>query len=159
MAEPKKDHSVQARFGFADEDLKTSLHDEIIMWCHRYAAEIYTLVLRKNALAKVEIPKWECWLKNNQGYLVGAVDLAIRQILKDDDVSRRSLFIEAKGTIRTFGELMRQLNLYRGTNLAEWGRTDWLVVSPDDRFAALLEEQGIHFLKYDAKRTFVEVGR
>ena len=157
MAAPKKDHSVQARFGFADEDLKTSLHDEIIIWCHKYAAQIFTLALRADALVKTEIPKWECWLKNDKGFLVGAVDLAIR-----GDFWCRTLFVEAKGTIGTLGELMRQINLYRATDLNKWGgseKTAWLGVSPDDRFAAMLEEQGIHFLKYEPKRTFAEVGK
>ena len=127
------------------------------MWCHRYAAQIFTLALRADYLVKTETPKWECWLKNDKGFLVGAVDLAIPA-----DFWCRTLFVEAKGTIGTLGELMRQINLYRGTELNKWGgieKTAWLVVSPDDRFAAMLEEQGIHFLKYDPKRTFGEVGK
>lgn len=53
-----------------------------------------------------------------------------------------SLLLEVKSKMPTLGELMRQLQLYRtGFN----GKL--IVVSPDDRYASILAEQEIHFIK------------
>jgi hypothetical protein len=53
------------------------------------------------------------------------------------------LIVEAKTTLPTIGELMRQINLYRE---ACW---HLVLVALDDRYAALLAEQGVLFVRYD----------
>jgi hypothetical protein len=53
------------------------------------------------------------------------------------------IIVEVKSELPTIGELMRQLNLYRQS----CGQV--IVVAPDDRYTALLAEQGILFVKYD----------
>lgn len=55
-----------------------------------------------------------------------------------------SVLIEAKTTMPTLGELMRQLNLYR----TAFGPGTLVVLSSDDRHAAHLHQQGIRFLQY-----------
>lgn len=99
-------------------------------------------------------------LKRRSGYqdrneqLVGYADLIFRTqtpivtIIDDNDTigigweHGPSLLLEVKSKMPTLGELMRQLQLYRtGFN----GKL--IVVSPDDRYASILAEQEIHFIK------------
>ena len=53
------------------------------------------------------------------------------------------ILVEAKSVLSTVGELMRQIQLYR---TAFKGKI--VVVSPDDKYANILTEQGVTFLKY-----------
>lgn len=53
------------------------------------------------------------------------------------------ILVEAKSVIPTLGELMRQIQLYR---TAFDGKV--VVVSPDDRYEELLQEQDVTFVKY-----------
>jgi hypothetical protein len=52
---------------------------------------------------------------------------------------------EVKTRIPSLGELLRQMRTYQ----LHLGNVSLFVVCPDDRFAAPLKEQGIHFLKYE----------
>ncbi|WP_449301668.1 hypothetical protein [Pseudoxanthomonas mexicana] len=53
------------------------------------------------------------------------------------------ILVEAKAVLPTVGELMRQLQLYR---TAFSGKI--IVICPDDRYAHILNEQGVLFMKY-----------
>lgn len=55
------------------------------------------------------------------------------------------ILVEAKSVLPTVGELMRQIQLYR---TAFSGKV--VVVAPDDRYAEILEEQGVTFVKYES---------
>lgn len=55
-----------------------------------------------------------------------------------------SILIEAKSSIPILGDLLRQLNLYRTAFFGEIA-----VVSPDDRYAEKIREQGFHFVKHE----------
>lgn len=52
------------------------------------------------------------------------------------------ILIEAKSTLPTVGELMRQIQLYRTAF-----RGVFVVVSPDDSYSDILNEQGVFFIK------------
>ena len=54
------------------------------------------------------------------------------------------IIIEVKSVLPTLGELMRQLNLYRQAH------PNVVLVAPDERYAGLLREQGVLFVKYEA---------
>lgn len=54
------------------------------------------------------------------------------------------ILVEAKSILPTIGELMRQIQLYR---TAFNGKI--VVVSPDDKYAKILKEQGVTFVKYN----------
>lgn len=56
--------------------------------------------------------------------------------------STRSLLVEAKTTMPSLGELMRQINLYRQV----YGSV--VVVGQEDSYAEILREQGVLFVKY-----------
>ena len=59
-----------------------------------------------------------------------------------DDAPR--ILVEIKSSLPTVGELMRQINLYRTAFSGQF-----VVVSPDDSYAQLLEEQGVFFIKHE----------
>lgn len=69
----------------------------------------------------------------------------------------RELFFEVKPSIRSLGEIIRQIRMYQSSQGAsglngrkETETPDWWVVSPDDRFESALKSQGIGFLKCPA---------
>lgn len=53
------------------------------------------------------------------------------------------ILVEAKSVLPSFGELMRQINLYRTAFNGLF-----VVVAPDDSYAEILSEQGVAFVKY-----------
>lgn len=61
----------------------------------------------------------------------------------DKRYGAQNLLIEAKSVLPTLGELMRQVRLYATTTNATI-----VVVSPDDRYTKILNEQGIKFVQY-----------
>lgn len=107
---------------------------------------------------KVLDVKWEFPIRNGQ-YVIGFIDLCVivnKAELWLDGVDgatiapcwkvgfdHTNLFFEVKPSIRSLGELMRQINLYRA-----YEHSQFFVVSPDDRFRPQLETQGIRFVKY-----------
>lgn len=58
-----------------------------------------------------------------------------------------TIAFEVKTTIRSLGETIRQINTYRAYMRSD---TRFCIVSPDDRFRAILESQGILFVKAPA---------
>jgi len=160
MAPPKKDTSIQARFGFADEDKKTPLHDEIQIWVDRHAAQIFALTLRLNSIWRIDPPRWEHWIRNRRGFEMGAADMHIKGHHPNPEAypSTATLIVEIKGKIASLGTLIRQVRFYQEGDWSAEHRVHWLVVSPDTQYASNLEGQGIHFLAYDPSRTFAEVG-
>jgi hypothetical protein len=56
--------------------------------------------------------------------------------------STRQILVEAKSILPTVGELMRQIQLYRTAF-----RGQVVVVSPDDKYAEILTEQNVVFVK------------
>jgi hypothetical protein len=54
-----------------------------------------------------------------------------------------NILIEAKSSIPILGDLLRQLNLYKTAFSGEV-----VVVSPDDRYAQKIREQGFHFVRH-----------
>jgi len=124
------------------------------MWVDRYAAEITTVLLGLDTVPKVQT-KWEHVIHtNNNGAIMGFVDLAITAKTSPRNTS---LLIEAKAEIPSLGELIRQIRMYQDGRSGLYGDHVWVVISPDDRFASKLEEQYIRFLKYDPARTFSEI--
>ncbi|MFZ6758141.1 hypothetical protein ACO0K9_13105 [Undibacterium sp. Ji50W] len=63
------------------------------------------------------------------------------------ETMRFQILVEVKTELPTLGELMRQLNLYRESV------RHVIVVAPDEKYAELLSEQGILFVRYDADLT------
>lgn len=57
---------------------------------------------------------------------------------------RQSIYIEAKSEIKSLGELIRQINVYR-----TYKKGNYFIASPDNRYIDILKEQGIGFIKYE----------
>jgi hypothetical protein len=152
MAEPKI-KTLQARFGFADTDLKKPAHDEMIKWIDANIEDILMVVFSQQTRPKGVRTKWEPLVRLSQdgGQFIGFADLLAQQGVDD-----RPILFEAKTAIESLGELFRQLRLYRAGYVAGWhvSRLEFVVVCPDDTNAGIIREQGFHFLKYDPKMIF-----
>lgn len=77
-------------------------------------------------------------------WLGGIEDKALFQPAWKIGRDRGTLLFEIKPAIRSLGELIRQINIYRTYEQ----QSRFIVVSPDDRFRSNLESQGISFVKY-----------
>lgn len=150
MAAPKE-KPLQTRFGFVDEDLKTPAHDALMFWIDENICEILAEVFNLTAAPKIVTKRWEFVLKDKREIVMGSADMYVYAISAEQHYA---LFIEAKPKIRSLGELIRQINIYKaGSDFTQhthsgdglWPK--WLVVSPEDQFADKLKEQGIRFQK------------
>jgi len=152
MAEPKI-KTLQARFGFADTDLKKPLHDEMIKWLDANMEDILMVVFSLSARPKGFRTKWEPLVRMTEdgGQFIGFADLMAYQ-----GADYRPILFEAKTVIDSLGELFRQLRLYRAGYVAGWHVSElrFVVVCPDDSNANIIREQGFEFLKYDPKMSF-----
>lgn len=73
----------------------------------------------------------------------GSIDKLLGYELNWTDKNYPAILVEAKSVLPTVGELMRQIQLYRTAFNGKF-----VVVSPDDKYAQILSEQGVIFIKY-----------
>lgn len=143
MARPKG-QTLQQRFGFQDSDLTTPQHDEMMLWLDENIDTVLSEFLKKPTTAKQVL--WECPVRTGGGYLIGFADMFV---LTDDG---NFVCIEVKTKIPSLGELIRQINMYRERHNrignVSASEAYFVIVAPDDRFAPLLEKQGIGYVKY-----------
>src|SRR6266508_1899967 len=99
--------TLQARFGFADPDLKKPLHDEMIKWLDANIEDILMVVFSLQARPKDVHTKWEPLVRMTEdgGQFIGFVDFMAYW-------GERRILFEAKTAIESLGELFRQLRLY-----------------------------------------------
>lgn len=158
-----KDKKILARM--ADEDLRTPSHDAIMIWLQenilQVLGEISSSIERhpdlgvvptlnaEDITVKWESPVWGGGYLNSYGERVGSRSI-IGYVDMLAECSRRVYFpdvaFEVKATIRSIGETIRQINTYR----AHLKNIPFCIVSPDGRFRAILESQGILFVKAPA---------
>jgi hypothetical protein len=176
-----KSSTLQERFGFADEDLKTTKHDDIMLWVdinivdiieksdfHReiinrwcrgidkFGIEVYNTF--QNDIYKIENYKkiWEYPISNEgkNMLVIGFIDMKLecKMKLPDYDVKKilfgrdvdLNYYIEVKTEIKSLGELFRQIQLYKS-----YKNGNYIIVSPDDKYKKIIEEQGLYFIKYE----------
>lgn len=193
--------TLQEKFGFVDEELKTPEHDAMMVWLDQQAEglvkEYFSIppLWPDETLARIRTeadnrakscfqgmqwtglgeppPRelkilkkiWESPIVTQNGFAVGFADMeVIVSIPKELDwlhwerkepeksgliewhckENKESVIFEAKTSIRSVGELIRQIRLYQ-----EYRKGHYIVVSSDDRFAEVLRGQGIQFVKYE----------
>ena len=147
--------TIQQRFGFADDDLKTPEHDKIMLWTDKQAADIVAQF--RGPQARFEKVVWEKPVMSGK-YIVGFIDLAIVYSLEgqrakpawdtsEPEIIRfnRLICVEVKSSIPSASELIRQIQMYQ-----EYQSGTYVVVSPDARCADVLKSQGIEFYHYRA---------
>jgi hypothetical protein len=94
----------------------------------------------------------------DRNYTIGFVDMSVEVSVFDLgytypryevhnaqwDVERTSQWIhfEVKPSVTSAGEVIRQIRMYQS-----YLQGEYCIVSPDDRFASILEDQGIGFIK------------
>jgi hypothetical protein len=144
--------TFQQRLAFDDADLKTPKHDKIMSWLHQvieagqYMPEIS---VTKPALCDIV---WEQPIPEHRGNgraIVGFWDLAVRYRTTlpmeqwDRTVTQEEWCgFEVKTEVRSFGELLRQLQFYR----AHSSHRIVVVAPPKSGLAELLATQRIIFL-------------
>ena len=165
MAQPKA-QTLQERFGFQDDDLKLTTHDDIMYWVHANIDTIVTELFGEWAqkqwdasgrdgimpALKVTGIDWEYPISTKTGFTVGFADMLVWAPLWGYVTSPRVrhmfqvlyVYFEIKTKLPTAGELLRQIRLYQSHTEPEYA---WVVVCPDDRHAAILKDQGIYFYK------------
>ncbi len=140
------------RQGFMDPDRKTSKHDEIQLWTYEHISEVLSPFTSNDKALEIEYKRLEqpvcIRLNNGNKILVGYVDLNVGGEIVDCNGEKIKSFdasIEIKSKIDSCGDLIRQINFYRGY---QDHQSTWIVVSPDDRFKDILLQQNIYFFKY-----------
>jgi hypothetical protein len=147
---PKLIQSSLGLFSEMDRDVFSSDHDEIMCWTDAHAQEIITKLWPEKKSRTITAKRWEkpvtTTVKRDER-LIGFIDLAVTTSGWPERV-----YFEIKSQVRP-GSDIRQINAYKfyQSPQQEWDtdlRGPFVVVSPDDRHADLLEEQGIRFVKY-----------
>ena len=188
-----KARTIQQRLGFMDNDLKTSKHDEIMLWLDTVVQkhlgeligfeqewklrdfyvtekgkefrgedkEFYFNDIQLPKKPELEVTKciWEYPITTGKdSYIVGFADMKVDfmdTILNYNADDRKfsifkneySVFFEAKSSILSLGELIRQIRMYQ-----TYTRGKWFVVSPDVKFSTALESQEIFHIEYNDVR-------
>lgn len=123
-----------------DGDLSTPQHDELVLQLmnKKNAVELYSIVFGEDIEeSKINVES-EIPLSTKNEFIIGYIDIII-------DCGRYdpSIYVEAKPKIKSFGETLRQIRTYmnyRNYNVR------YVLYSPDTRFKAAFESQGITFL-------------
>ena len=147
---PKLVQSSLGLFSEMDKDVFSSAHDEIMCWADANALEIISKLWPAKHIQKLGSKRWELPVTTKvkrEERLVGFIDLAV-----SIEKHPRYIYFEIKTQVRP-GSDIRQINAYEfyltpQTDHDSDLRGAFVVVSPDDRHAELLEEQGIRFVKY-----------
>jgi len=145
------------KLGFSDTDKKSPQHDKIQTWVYRNIKTILEETFMKNNPHpyEVSVGKWEHTVIHESGnykMVVGFVDIKVdihgKFFIKDSkehESLTKTLFIEIKTQIPSLGELIRQMRAYQAFGDRF---TSYMVISPDDQFETILNEQGFWFYKY-----------
>jgi hypothetical protein len=172
----KKNTTMDSLIGTYDRDLKTPAHDEYCIWVdklfHKAIINNKTIIkkleekeLRGKGFLKISRePKlntlnWEEPIRNN-GYVVGVPDFTFCLVYSYDrmsNVDERKIstgefcirgFIEVKPKIRSIGETMRQLQIYK-SYLDHLG-------SPEEKFVILVTDSVEHIDLFE-KQGFIVI--
>jgi len=145
------------KLGFSDTDKKKLSHDAIQTWvCDNIEKIISETVMSENPHPyTIKQVKWEhqvMMINGNYKMVVGFIDVMVQidgsfyfNFMKEYDKDTMEVFIEVKTEIPILGELIRQMRAYQAYQSS---RTSYLIVSPDDSFVKILNEQGFYFYKY-----------
>ncbi|MEQ8625513.1 MAG: hypothetical protein RJQ00_00390 [Vicingaceae bacterium] len=147
------------KLGFKDSDKMNADHDTIQIWTAENIREIISKTVMHNNPHdfKVRQPVWEDQVMNvNRDFkqVVGFIDLWTKIQCKLFDKEDKewfeteiNVFIEVKTQIKSLGELIRQMRAYQAYEPRHL-RNEYIIVSPDDKFQKLLNQQGFYFHKY-----------
>jgi len=137
---------------FEEADLKEPLHDKIMLWLDANAelflnelVEKYTKMPISGLKATKKI--WEHKIKS--GYQNAFIDLVFEYeyIHSDGQLRKNRLYIEVKSKIPSLGELIRQIHQYQ--DILNSHECKFCVVATEDKYEAILFEQGILYYKYN----------
>lgn len=148
------------KLGFADSDKKTTEHDIIQAWVYKNIKTILdeTIMSKNPKPYEITNVKWEHQIIYTNSYnnhtLIGFADLMVsykcefyNKHSESYQMENGEVIVEIKTKIPDLGSVIRQMRTYQ--TYQKHYRTQYLVVSPDDRFPEILKEQGFWFYKYN----------
>ena len=110
---------------------------------------------------------WERPIKSHNEFVIGFIDMeVVCDVPEYLDYSgdfpvwkirhiEYSLMFEVKTSIKSIGEVVRQIQLYK--NYRNRYKDKFIIVSPDDRYVDLLKSQNIGFVKCDCELPKAEI--
>lgn len=133
MTQKTRTTTLEQKLGFADADFTSPKHDQLMFMLDRAVNQWIGQTFQAVIIQKI----WEYQVSTRSDFLVGFVDMMVH-------TDKGTYFFEVKPSVRSAGEVIRQVRLYQ-----KYLRGKFFIVSPDSRFAPILEEQGIGFLEFD----------
>ena len=168
--------TLQERMGFNDPDIKSPIHDEMVIWLMKNSASVASYILGKARFSSdsldsrcvsmaesmdqtiydpAPIVETEKPVMSRE-FIIGFIDLCLTSrfgCVRIDEKTGEIYWkfgyrgprvnIEVKPKIESFGETMRQINMYR-----EYDRdAKYAIFTPDHRFKEAFESQGIKVFK------------
>lgn len=149
-----------------DEQLKTPKHDQLCLWVDNHINEIIQKCLMKRFKKYVQfieaetILLWEEPIKNDKGFVVGIPDFKFcfsvwdgKTYFNDNkNITHYGGIIEVKPKIRSVGETMRQLKLYKSYGnyfFTQYDNNvnlrDAIIVTGTPEYKDIFEKQKIHY--------------
>jgi hypothetical protein len=123
-----------------DGELSTPQHDELVLQLlnPKNAVKMYSLILDEEVDEYRMNIQSELPITTKTEYIIGYIDVVL-----EAGRTNPNIFVEAKPKIKSFGETLRQIRTYmnyRNFNVR------YVIYSPDTRFKAAFESQGIRFV-------------
>ena len=170
-----KASTMQERMGFNDPDLKSPIHDKMVIWLMKNKVSVANYLLGNirfqsgsndkrcedmvSAMDKTihdpdPVVRTEKPIMSGD-FIIGFIDVSLANrgayVSLDSKTGEvgwtfsgtyPDVNIEVKPKIESFGETMRQINMYR-----EYERCQYAIFTPDHRFKDAFESQGIKVFK------------
>lgn len=147
MTKPRDKITILERHGFRDDDIKTPDHDAIMVWLDLAVHSLFSEHLRRQFHEDpndVTVSrKWEVPIHSDSTnrFCIGFIDM-VATFRIGHEVAK--VYFEVKTSIKSIGELFRQLNTY-----IPHIDGPIFVVCPDGKWKDLIESQGFGFIKCD----------
>lgn len=124
----------------------TPKHDKLQAYVYENALEVVRKLCKVNVsekdifINKIELEKPMIEIKYNSKNIIGYLDVFIEFRI---GVQTYKLGIEIKPYLDSLGGLLRQINKYKNFH----PNIIYALVSPDDKYSKIIQEQGVRFLK------------
>ena len=141
-----------------DSDLRKPLHEEMMRWADAKKEGIWRWGNPRSLSGKQALSSlWQQIVRQDHGRgpVLGFIDMVVVGPASFSS-SSSPLMLSIHTEIKVLSEVIREVRLNQSGwvmfNVGLGWRVQacpYVLISPDDRYAAMLQEQGIKFLKYD----------
>jgi len=140
---------------FMDEDILKPEHDQMLLWLDDNIESLINSVIYPNMTTEQiadfletepDIKRtWQQPIKSATGQIVGFVDMVVSYDRVDaaEHISK-VFFLDVRAEIPSLGALIREINTYKlYLGFEDSWIYSYVVIGPDDRYANILQAQGI----------------